>query len=95
MTITSHDERTVSVSANADGQQVENYLLFLSLSDTVNEMRAALQQKEAELNLRASEHNAARKQNDENALRARIAVKGKASRNGSSLASKSAEGARI
>ena len=53
------------MSANADGQQVENYLLFLSLSDTVNEMRAALQQKEAELNLRASEHNAERKQNDE------------------------------
>ena len=39
--------------------------LSLSLSDTVNEMRAALQQKEVELNLRASEHNAARKQNDE------------------------------
>jgi hypothetical protein len=40
-------------------------LLFLSLSDTVNEIGTALQQKEAELKLRVSEHNAARKQNDE------------------------------
>jgi len=43
-------------------------LLFLSLSDTVNEMGTALQQKEAELKLQASEHNAAMKQNDEKML---------------------------
>jgi hypothetical protein len=43
-------------------------LLFLSLSDTVNEIGTALQQKEAELKHQASEHNAAMKQNDEKML---------------------------
>jgi hypothetical protein len=43
-------------------------LVFLSLSDTVNEIGTALQQKEAELKHQASEHNAAMKQNDEKML---------------------------
>ena len=55
---------TQKMQANIDQKD----LLFLSLSDTVNEIGTALQQKEAELKLQALEHNAAMKQNDEKML---------------------------